>query len=231
LTLRLVGISSSPRHGNTEYLIKVALEAASEAPIPVKTRLVSFVGKRIEPCSDCQICVKQKRGCIKHDDWQELVSAITEPVPDGIIIGSPVYFFDVNSQLRAFFERCTSLLKGWWVEGFPIRPPDFSRTACAAIAVGYHRHGGAEHAMASIIHWFLTMGGVCTGVDYIGGGAWQQHVNAPDAVEQDEIGMRNARATGRHVVYLAYLLSEGQRANQRQWREIVEFRNQELPMA
>ena len=53
------------------------------------------------------------------------------------------------------------------------------------------------------------MGFVCTGSDYIGGGAWQQHENEPDAVMRDEMGLLNARITGRRVAYLAYLLSGG----------------------
>ena len=83
----------------------------------------------------------QKRPCFKKDDWDELVAPLINPVPDGVLLGSPVYFFSVNSQLRAFFERCTSLLKGLWFDEYPVKAPDFSRTAAGAIAVGYHRHG------------------------------------------------------------------------------------------
>jgi len=211
--IRLVGISSSPRKGNTEHLVRTALEAAEESPVPVTTSLVSFVGKRIEPCTDCQVCATQGRPCIKRDDWAELVDEITNPVPNGVLIASPVYFFSANAQLRAFFDRCTSLLKGHWVEDHPFPPPDFSKTAAAAMAVGFHRHGGVEHTMSNILHWFLTTGFVCTGVDYIGAGAWQQHVNSTDAVLQDDLGMRNARIAGRAVAHLAYLLAAGSAAN------------------
>jgi len=230
MALRIVGLSSSPRHGNTERLVRAALAAAEESPVEVTSELVTFVGKRIEPCSDCQVCATQRRRCIQRDDWASLVSKIVDPVPDGIIIGSPVYFFSVNAQLRAFFERCTSLLKGLWIEDFPFPPPDFSRTAGAAIAVGYHRHGGVEHAMSCIIDWFLTIGGVCIGADYIGGGAWQQHENRPDAVESDEIGMRNARVAGRNVAYLAYLLRTGADVDPRTTSEMWAYRNREQAM-
>ncbi len=227
MPLRIVGISSSPRHGNTEHLVRAALAAAEEAPVEVSTELLSFVGKRIEPCSDCQVCAKQRRPCIKQDDWQAMVSRITDPIPDGIVIASPVYFFSVNAQLRAFFERFTSLVQGQWVDDFPLTPPDFSRTAAVAIAVGYHRHGGVEHAMSCIIDWFLTVGCVCTGADYIGGGAWQQHQNALDAVASDEIGMLNARVAGRNVAYLAYLLRSGAGADSRAAQAMLSYRNSE----
>ncbi len=210
--------------------MRTALEAAEEAPIEVSTTFLQFVGKRIEPCIDCQVCATQKRPCIKRDDWQEMIDQIINPTPDGLIIGTPVYFFSVNSQLRAFFERCTSLLKGRWFEEYPYAVPDFSRTAAAALAVGYHRHGGVEHALSNILQWFLIVGCVCTGSDYIGGGAWQQRNNALDAVENDEIGMLNARVTGRRVTYLAYLLSSGARSDAEVSQRMLDYRDRELTM-
>jgi len=228
VSLQIVGISGSPRHGNTELLVEEALRAASDAPIDVSTRMVSLAGKRIEPCSDCQVCADQKRRCVKQDDWFSLISAIIDPVPDGIIIGSPVYFFSVTAQLRAFFERCTSLNKAYWVSEFPFPPPDFSRTAAAAIAVGFHRHGGVEHAVADILHWYLTIGCVCTGADYIGGPAWQIEKNARDAVLEDVIGMRNARIVGRRIAYLAYLLSAGAKASPQTLRAMSDYRSLEI---
>lgn len=228
--MRIVGISSSPRHANTELLVHTALQAAEEAPTQVETELLSFVGKRIEPCTDCQVCATKRRRCIKRDDWQELIDRLIDPAPDGVIVGSPVYFFNTNAQLRAFFERCTSLLKGLWIDDYPYAPPDFSRTAAAAIAVGYHRHGGIEHALSNILQWCLTIGMVCTGSDYIGGGAWQQHVNTLDCIKDDELGLLNARVTGRNVAYLAYLLSEGATANHEMSESMLAYRQQEQAM-
>jgi len=226
--IRIVGVSGSPRHGNTELLIREALRAAEEAPFAVETKLVSLAGKRVEPCVDCQICVSQARPCIKQDDWAEVASAVLDPIPDGLIIGSPVYFFGATALLRAFFERCTSLLKGLWVEDFPTPPPDLTRTAAAALAVGYHRHGGVEHTIGSILHWLMIMGCACTGVDYIGGGAWQR-IDGFDSVRSDMIGMRNARATGRRVAYLAHLLQSGTTETAQTLDDWLAYRNLEEP--
>lgn len=231
MALRIVGISSSPRHANTEILVREALSAASSAPTEVETELVSFVGKRIEPCSDCQVCANQRRRCIKQDDWAELIAAIVDPVPDGLIIGSPVYFFSTNAQLRAFFERCTSLMKGSWYEDYPFPAPDFSQTAAGALAVGYHRHGGVEHAMANILHWLLTVGCVCSGADYIGGGGWQGQINAENAVEEDAMGMLNARVVGRRVAYLAFLLAAGAKADPQATQAMRVYRDTEKAMS
>jgi len=153
--------------------------------------------------------VRKKSYCWKKDDWRELISALIEPPPDGVIIGSPVYFFSLPSILRAFFERCTCLFKQLWDKEFPFPPPDWTKTAAGAIAIGFHRHGGVEHALSSILHWFLINGFVCVGGDYIGGGAWQLEIDSREAVLEDSIGMEAARRVGQRVAYTAKLLNEG----------------------
>jgi len=226
--LRIVGVSGSPRHGNTEALVQEALRTAAEAPIDVETHYVSLAGRRIEPCTDCQVCASQRRACIKKDDWEATICEILDPMPDGLLVGSPVYFYAETALLRALFERCTSLLKGYWVEDFPVPVPDFSRTAAAALAVGYHRHGGVEHTVGSIFHWLMVMGCPCTGVDYIGAQAWQR-IDGLDTVREDFIGMRAARAAGRRVTYLAHLLRSGTEASGELLDEMLRYRNLEEP--
>ena len=221
--IRIVGISSSPRRANTEILVREAL-AAAERVYGVRTEFISFKGKRILACLDCRACYRRRmptlqEQCVQEDDWRELVTPLVDPVPNGIIIGSPVYFFNVNAQLRAFMERCTSLVKGYWSNEVPHRPPDWSRTVGGALAVGFHRHGGQEQALSTIVQWFLTLGLVVVGshdplagpLGYIGGGAWQ-HVagkKTADAVLEDEWGLRSARAVGEKVARTAILLATG----------------------
>ena len=207
--VRIVGIAASPRHGNTEILVKEALHAAQELPFEVETEFISFVGKNIKGCIDCGVCVKQGSYCWQKDDWLNLIHSLIEPVPDGVIIGSPVYFFNVPSLLRAFFERCTCLFQQLWHEEFPFSPPDWTKTAAGAIAVGFHRHGGVEHALETILEWFLVNGFVCVGGDYIGGGAWQLEEASKEAVHNDSIGMQAAKVVGQRVAYTAKLLHEG----------------------
>lgn len=210
--IKIIGISSSPRHGNTEILVKEALKAAVSLGFKVNTEFISFAGKRIEPCTDCKACIKMKDYCPKDDDWLELVRPLIENVPDGVIIGSPVYFFNCNSMLRAFFERCTCLMKQLWDEDFPHPPPDWTKTAAGAIAVGFDRHGGVEHALSSILHWFLTTGFVCVGGDYIGGAGWQQHEDSEAAVLKDPIGLDAAHKVGKRVAFTAKMLHEGKKS-------------------
>lgn len=210
--VKILGISASPRRANTEILVKESLKAAQGMPFDVETQFISFVGKKIEPCTDCGACVHNKEYCWKQDDWLDLIAPLLETPPDGLIIGAPVYFYSVNSMLRAFFERCTCLFKQLWHDDFPHSPPDWTKTAGGALAIGFHRHGGVEHALTNILQVMLSNGFVCVGGDYIGGAAWQMEVDSREAVKEDEIGLNAARAVGQRVAYTAHLLAEGKKA-------------------
>jgi multimeric flavodoxin WrbA len=101
--VRIVGISSSPRHANTEFLVQAALSAAEEK-FGAVTELISFKGKRISGCLDCKACERRcqenpAEQCVLDDDWGDLITPLVDPVPDGLLIGSPVYFLNVNAQL------------------------------------------------------------------------------------------------------------------------------------
>ncbi len=212
--LRFVGISSSPRReANTHLLVEEALRAAerfaNKVGLSAEVELVSLGGKRILPCINCDQCIKQRSYCVLKDDWLELARPLFDPVPNGVVFGSPVYFFHQNSLGRAYMERFTSLLKRLWDPGFPHDPPDWSATAAGALAVGYDRHGGVEMTLDSILHWFLVLGFVTVGGFYIGGAAWTHMDPSLDAVRKDKVGLAAARLVGRRVAKTAALLAAG----------------------
>lgn len=215
--LRYVGISSSPRHANTEILVEKTLEAAkaeTEARgYEAETVLVSLAGKKIQPCINCDGCVRKLSYCILKDDWLEAVSSIIDPVPNGLVLGSPVYFFSVNSAMRAFMERCTSLVKGIWHPEFPHPVPDWSRTAAGAVSVGYDRNGGQEMALSNMLHFLLLnrFAAVAPGHEggYVGAAGWQMGIAGADksAVMKDAEGLNQADMLGVRIARTAILLS------------------------
>jgi len=214
--IRIVGICSSPRIANTDFLVHEALAVAHEK-YDAQTEFISFKGKKVLGCIDCKACIERREThiveqCILEDDWSELVKPLVDPVPNGLIIGTPVYFANVNSQLRAFMERCTSLFKGYWYST-PHKPPDWSHTVAGALSVGFHRHGGQELANQNIVQWLLTNGFITVGshsltegpVGYIGGAGWQGILGqrAKDAISDDKWGIRSARVLGEKVTMTA----------------------------
>ena len=95
--LKFVGICSSPRkNANTQILIEASLDAAEETAkilnFSAEVELVLLAQQKISPCLDCDACATQRSPCIIKDDWHELVRPLIDPIPDGVIFGSPVYF-------------------------------------------------------------------------------------------------------------------------------------------
>ncbi len=214
MPIRIVGVSASPRHANTELLVKTALEAA-KINDDVETVFVSLAGKKIEGCLNCRGCITKGK-CVLKDDWDETFKPLMDPVPNGVIIGAPVYFFNMNSQARAYLERTTSLLKGLFFKEAKQLPPDWSKTAAAGISVGYDRNGGQEHVISSLTHWFLINNFVCVGgshVGYIGAPGWLMDEASKDSVGKDlKVGMASARIVGRKVAETAMMLKLGAEA-------------------
>ena len=211
MKVKILGVSGSPRKGNTEILVRESLKAAEEVG-DVETEFIPLRGKKINPCLACYQCVDKKIVCIQKDDMQEIYPKIMEA--DGIIIGTPVYMHTVSAQTKAFMDRITSLVKSKFYPEMPIRV-DFSKKVGGAIAVGFDRHGGIEHALATIIHFFLSIDMIVVSgyvpTSYIGGAAWTMGRSARelDAVKYDDLGLEAARQVGRRVAEIAKLIKIG----------------------
>ena len=99
--MKVLGISCSPRKGgNTEILMKEALDSAEQAG--AETLLWTVAGKDLRPCDGCFYCVKKGK-CRIADDIQELYELILEY--DAMIWGTPVYFFDATAQAKIIIDR------------------------------------------------------------------------------------------------------------------------------
>lgn len=99
--MKILGIVCSPRlHGNTEIMLQAALDKAKEAG--AETELVTLSGKTISPCDSCYSCSKTGECHIK-DDMQAIYPKLR--AADGIIFGTPVYFWDVSAQAKALIDR------------------------------------------------------------------------------------------------------------------------------
>lgn len=214
MTLRIVGVSMSPRKANTEILVKAALEGAKICD-DVRTEFISLAGKKINGCINCRGCIIHGK-CVLKDDWEEAFKPLMDPVPNGVIFGAPVYFFNLNSQARAYMERATSLLKGLFFKDAKQLPPDWSKTAAAGMAVGFDRNGGQEHTISSMVHWFLINNFVAVGgshVGYIGAPGWLMDESNKDSVAKDlKVGIEAAHIVGRRVAETGYMLKYGAEA-------------------
>jgi multimeric flavodoxin WrbA len=100
-TIKVLGIVGSKRkNGNTAYLVKKALEEIECKEI--ETELIYLGDYDIKGCTGCEGC-KDTYKCVIKDDMQKLYPLIIEA--DAIVMGSPTYFYNVTSDIKAFIER------------------------------------------------------------------------------------------------------------------------------
>lgn len=143
----ILAVSGSPRkEGNTELLMKVALEPLVSEGCTIHTFFMSR--KAVAPCIACESC-EDECVCVIKDDLQEFLEKLA--LCDAMIIGSPVYNRNITAQLLALFNRCHSITH---------RRP-FKDRICfgGAIAVG-----GAPNSQGLtliLIHNFLLSLGIC----------------------------------------------------------------------
>jgi multimeric flavodoxin WrbA len=95
--MKVLGVVCSPRKGgNTEVMVQEALAGAQACG--AETELVTVWDKDIKPCDGCLSCEKTG-ACHIKDDVQEIYARLLEA--DGIVWGTPVYFFSVTAQAKA----------------------------------------------------------------------------------------------------------------------------------
>ena len=103
--MKILGISCSPRkEGTTVAMLEEALNAARGDGAEVE--LYSVAGKDINGCTACRKCVETGM-CAQKDDMQELYPKMLEA--DGIIFGTPIYFWGMTAQAKAVMDRTFSL--------------------------------------------------------------------------------------------------------------------------
>lgn len=160
MTVTILGISGSPRHGNTDTVVKEALRAAGA--MGAHTEFFSLADLAVQPCTGCYQCYGFNRGatwdqlCYVHDDD---VSSIYRRIKeaDGIIVGSPVYALDVSAKLKALMERGVPFCH---YAASPLSGAIRNKVV-GGVAVAFERRSGQESTLASIWRWAVA---VCSGV-------------------------------------------------------------------
>jgi multimeric flavodoxin WrbA len=103
--MKILGLSFSPREqGNTELLLDQGLLGARQ--LGAETELYRVADRNIKPCDGCGSCYKNGQ-CPIEDDMQGLYNKMLEA--DGIIFGTPVYFYNMTAQGKAVIDRTIAL--------------------------------------------------------------------------------------------------------------------------
>ena len=187
LQLKILGISGSPRKGNSEYLLKESLDAAVDySPDRVTYEMYSFRGKKIGPCLACNHCVRNNGECIVKDDFEILREKWFDA--DVIIYSLPVYHMSMPGQVKCFIDRLGNSCFGSHRVVLPNGAETVSKQmkVIGTIAQGIHIFSGQEHTITDMINHTLLMQSVPVNGDmweaYIGAGGWTRNREGRNAL-------------------------------------------------
>ncbi len=102
-------VGSARRWGNSEVLVRHALDGAREAGASVAALRVTDL--HIEPCTGCMRCAFRGEGCPIQDDMEFFLETALRA--DGIILAAPTYFLNVPGPLKSIFDRLLMLSPRW----------------------------------------------------------------------------------------------------------------------
>jgi len=203
--VKVLGLSGSPRkERNTEYLLNVALEAASKVE-GTTTELLRLSDYKILPCDGCNVCAKEGKCPLdEQDDMTRLREKLQEA--DAVIIAAPSYFASVSGITKNFIDRSRPLkMRGNLLAGKVV----------SALSVSGLRSGGGEAVVDEIvrfglIHGMIIVGGVgdpltqsSFGIGVLQGDAGWRRTSG------DEIALQDSKGVGKRVAEVALALKRG----------------------
>ncbi|MBI5518809.1 MAG: flavodoxin family protein [Desulfovibrio sp.] len=185
--MKVLAINGSPRkEGNTRLLLEAVLAPLAEAGW--ETEYVQIGGKTIPGCKACFKCwEKQDKRCVfGKDPFNEVFEKAI--AADAIVLGSPTYFADVTSEMKAFMDRAgfVAMANGCLLAG---------KIGAAVVAV---RRGGATHVFDTMNHLFQISQMVIPGSTY-----WNMGYGLePGKVAGDDEALRNMHHLGLAINWL-----------------------------
>jgi len=99
--LKILAIVGSPRtDGNSSYLVDQALNEAVR--LGAQTEKIMLTEYKVNPCQGHDECASYK-SCTQQDDTEWILDRFCQA--DGVILATPVYYYNVTAQMKAFIDR------------------------------------------------------------------------------------------------------------------------------
>ena len=185
--MKVVAFSGSARKdGNTAILINNVLQELEKEGIG--TELIQLAGKKIRGCLACMKCFENKdqRCSNKNDVLNECLEKMIEA--DGIILGSPTYFSNVSTEIKALIDRAglVSIANGHMLK---------RKVGAAVVAV---RRAGSVSVFDAINHFFFINQLIVPGSIY-----WNMGFGLEKGeVEKDDEGIQTMKVLGENMAWL-----------------------------
>jgi multimeric flavodoxin WrbA len=185
--MKVVALNGSARKdGNTAILINLVFDELKKEGI--ETELIQLAGNPIAGCIACYKCFKNmnRRCSVEKDMLNDIIEKMLQA--DGILLGSPTYFSDVSSGMRAFIERC----------GFVARANDYMFKYKVGAGVVAVRRAGAIPAFNSMMLFLHYMQMMIPGSSY-----WNIAIGRdPGEVLKDDEGIQTMKTLGQNMAWL-----------------------------
>ena len=185
--MKIVAFNGSPkRNGNTSILINEMFKVFGQEGI--ETEMIQLGNKPVHGCTACGLCKERKDGrChIKNDHLNHCIKKMVEA--DGIIIGSPVYFADVTTEVKALID----------VAGYVTRANNFQLKRKVGAGIIAVRRGGALPTFDAMNRFFLINQMIVPGSSY-----WNFAFGRnPGEVLDDEEGMQTIKTLAENMAWL-----------------------------
>lgn len=191
--MKVIAFNGSPRKGgNTQLLIEEVFKVLESENI--ETELFQLGGKLVHGCSACNKCreIQNGRCHIKNDVLNLAIEKMLEA--DAIILGSPVYFGDVSTEIKALID----------VAGYVTRANGHLLARKIGAGVVAVRRAGMLHTFDTINNFFLINQMIVPGSTYWNIGFGREKGD----VLNDEEGMKTMRDLGMNMAWLLKKLSQ-----------------------
>jgi multimeric flavodoxin WrbA len=105
--MKVISLLGSPRvNGNSAAIARRFCSAAEKHGAEITSYVLNELDFR--GCQGCLLCKSKLDRCALKDDLTEVLDAIRDA--DVVVLASPVYYWDVSSQTKAFIDRTFSYL-------------------------------------------------------------------------------------------------------------------------
>nr|WP_320022717.1 flavodoxin family protein [uncultured Draconibacterium sp.] len=185
--MKVVAINGSPRrNGNTSILIEETFKIFRSEGI--EAEVIQLGNKPVHGCTACGKCreIQDRRCHIKNDLLNLCIERMIEA--DGIILGTPVYFADVSTEIKALMDVAGYVTRG---NGHLLK----RKVGAGVISV---RRGGALPTFDTMNRFFLINQMIVPGSSY-----WNFAFgkNKGDVL-QDEEGINTIRTLAENMSWL-----------------------------
>jgi len=185
--MRVLAFNASPKpDGNTAILLGTVLSELKKEGID--TELIHIGGRPLRGCTACGQCSKtmDARCALPDDGVNGWIARIKEA--DGVILGTPTYFADVTSEMKAFIDRV----------GYVCRSNNNLLQRKVGAAVVTARRGGAIHTFDTLNHFFFIGQMIVPGSSYWNIGYGRE----PGQVSGDDEALATMRTLGQNMAWL-----------------------------